>query len=112
MDELQKASAGLARLVGLIDAEREPEAATWGADAPRAPGIAVRGLVAGYMDSPAVLTDFELGIAPGELVALVGSSGAGKTTLARVLAGSLSPAQRVACCSMVPTPLVWGTARC
>ena len=38
-----------------------------------------------------MITDFELSIAPGELVALVGSSGAGKTTLARVLAGSLGP---------------------
>lgn len=91
VDELQKAGAGLARLVGLIDSESErrvPAALT----APgTAPGVVVSGLSAGYQDAPAVLTDFELSIAPGELVALVGASGAGKTTLARVLAGSLDP---------------------
>ncbi|MGP5026914.1 ABC transporter ATP-binding protein [Glutamicibacter ardleyensis] len=91
VDELQKAGAGLARLVGLIEGEPAPRADAQGAGTGSAPGIAVQGITAGYQDFPSVLTDFELDIAPGELVALVGSSGAGKTTLARVLAGSLAP---------------------
>ncbi|MGL3805420.1 ABC transporter ATP-binding protein [Paeniglutamicibacter sp. R2-26] len=91
VDELQKAGAGLARLVGLIDSDRGLQGPVPGTARQTAPGVVVSGLSAGYQDSPAVITDFELVIAPGELVALVGSSGAGKTTLARVLAGSLEP---------------------
>ncbi len=91
VDELQKAGAGLARLVGLIDSESGRRVPAALAAPGTAPGVVVSGLSAGYQDAPAVLTDFELSIAPGELVALVGASGAGKTTLARVLAGSLDP---------------------
>ena len=38
-----------------------------------------------------VLTDFELSVAPGEGVALVGRNGSGKTTLLRTVAGLQSP---------------------
>ncbi|MDE1945567.1 MAG: ABC transporter ATP-binding protein [Patescibacteria group bacterium] len=38
-----------------------------------------------YHDSQEVLRDFELAIAPREKVALIGSSGAGKTTIAKLL---------------------------
>ena len=38
-----------------------------------------------------VLTDFQLSIKPGEKVALVGSSGAGKTTVAKLLLGFYEP---------------------
>lgn len=39
----------------------------------------------------AILQDINFKVAPGELIGLVGPSGAGKTTLARVLAGALVP---------------------
>src|SRR5690606_26779202 len=41
--------------------------------------------------STQVLDNIELTIARGEFVALLGSSGCGKTTLLRVLAGFISP---------------------
>jgi ABC-2 type transport system ATP-binding protein len=38
-----------------------------------------------------VLADLDLEVAPGELVAVVGENGTGKTTLLRILAGDLRP---------------------
>ena len=46
----------------------------------------------GYPSRPLVLRDVSLSVAPGERVALRAQSGAGKTTLCRILAGYLAPA--------------------
>jgi len=40
-----------------------------------------------------ILRDFEIAIAPGEVVGLFGPSGFGKTTLSKLLAGYLTPTQ-------------------
>jgi ABC-type Fe3+/spermidine/putrescine transport system ATPase subunit len=48
--------------------------------------IAVSRLSAGYGGKP-VLHDVDLSVAPGEFVAILGSSGCGKTTLLRTIAG-------------------------
>jgi peptide/nickel transport system ATP-binding protein/Fe3+-transporting ATPase len=40
---------------------------------------------------PWILRDFDVAIAPGEVVGLMGPSGFGKTTLAKLLAGYLTP---------------------
>lgn len=55
------------------------------------PTIAVHDAAAGY-GAREVLSAIELEVAPGEVVAVVGRSGVGKTTLLRLLAGLLEPA--------------------
>jgi branched-chain amino acid transport system ATP-binding protein len=55
------------------------------------PLLEVRGLQVAYSGIHAV-KGIDLHIAPGELVALIGSNGAGKTTTLKTLAGLLPPA--------------------
>jgi ABC-2 type transport system ATP-binding protein len=61
-------------------------------DPPRATGVVhARGLGYSYAAGAAALSDVELEVGVGEIVALVGPRGAGKTTLRRLLAGELTP---------------------
>lgn len=56
--------------------------------------IRVRGLGFRYADGdPWILKGLDLTITPGQSVAIVGSSGCGKTTLVKLLAGLLSPTE-------------------
>lgn len=54
------------------------------------PGLELAGLGKRYRDRP-VLSGLSLTVGPGELVAVLGSSGAGKTTILRCIAGHLEP---------------------
>ena len=62
-------------------------------DSPPAEGeplVTLRRVTAGYGQQP-VLSELELALYPGQFVALVGENGAGKSTVARLLAGILRP---------------------
>ncbi|SDH19729.1 ABC transporter ATP-binding protein [Agrococcus jejuensis] len=89
VDDLQAASAALARIVGVVRSARTDRGRTADAsiDAPAA--IAVTGLRAGYPDREDALHAVDLHVPHGQWVAIVGSSGAGKTTLARAIVGLL-----------------------
>lgn len=54
--------------------------------------VAVRGLVFGYNPlSPALIDGFDLTVTPGARIALVGRSGSGKSTIARMIVGLAEP---------------------
>ena len=55
-------------------------------------GIAAQGLGQSVRSGRQILTDISVSIAPGELVAIIGGSGAGTTTLLEILAGVQRPA--------------------
>lgn len=89
IDDAQSATAGLARLVGVADLAPpvQPERPAVPQDA----SVTVRGLTHAYRTGHPVLHGVDLTLAPGERVALVGASGAGKTTLAKIVAGIHRP---------------------
>ncbi|WP_410614834.1 ABC transporter ATP-binding protein [Amycolatopsis sp. lyj-109] len=89
VDDAQAAAASLARLIGVADlpAEASPSQPSRPVDA----SVKTAGIGYSYVDGHSVLRDVDLGVAPGERVALVGASGAGKTTLAKLIAGIHRP---------------------
>jgi len=60
---------------------------------PGAKSIAFRDVAFGYADQPPLFESLRLDIRPGETVAIVGPSGAGKTTLFQLLLGFYPPQQ-------------------
>ncbi|MBL8927542.1 MAG: ABC transporter ATP-binding protein [Pseudonocardia sp.] len=88
-DDVQEAGAALARLVGVLDVADAPVAT---AVLPAVSAIEVDGVRFSYDGRTEVLHGIDLRVAPGERVALVGSTGAGKSTLAAIMAGLLTPA--------------------
>lgn len=95
LDDAQSAGAGLARLVGVVDepvaAVVEPEPPADPADFGGVPTVTVEGVGHAYVPGRPVLSDVDLVLRPKEKVALVGASGAGKTTLAKIVVGIHRP---------------------
>lgn len=94
-DEAQKSGASLTRLVGVLEEPAEDrlvgDAAVPSAAAGEYP-VTVAGLTFSYPDSDEpVLRDVDLTIPAGGSLALVGATGAGKTTLAALIAGIGTP---------------------
>lgn len=89
IDDAQRAGASLSRLVGIVamPAPEEPADLAQPVDS----SVVLEGVRHAYVEGHDVLAGVDLAIAPGERVALIGASGAGKTTLARVVAGIQAP---------------------
>ncbi|GAA1053639.1 ABC transporter ATP-binding protein [Dietzia natronolimnaea] len=104
VDQVQSAGASLVRMVGVITMPVPDRTATLGpvtdhsgdqpGDQPGA--LELAGVGHSYGEGAPALVDVDLTVAPGEVVAVVGSTGAGKSTLALVAAGSVVPARGTA----------------
>lgn len=88
LDTVQSGYASLARIVGVVADPPQPIPDS-GAAAPQG-RVELRNVSFSYGDSWAV-HDINITINPGETVAMVGASGAGKTTVAALLAGLRVP---------------------
>ncbi|MGP4006045.1 ABC transporter ATP-binding protein [Streptomyces sp. 4N124] len=93
LDDAQSATAALARLVGVADGPAAEASAIAPSpyDRPGSGAVTVTGVHHAYEPGRPVLHDVHLTLAAGERVALVGASGAGKTTLAKLIAGVHRP---------------------
>ncbi len=91
-DKLQVAGASVARLLGVSQERGDepaaaPAATVAGVTAAGPLDLEVRGVSYGYTPGHDVLHDVSFTVKAGERIAVVGPSGAGKTTLGRLLAG-------------------------
>jgi ATP-binding cassette subfamily C protein len=90
VEQLQSSGASFARVEGLAGAPRAVEA---DAPVPRGDRIDVTGARYSYGTGREVLHGVDLTVRPGERLAVVGPSGAGKTTLSRLVAGIDAPTE-------------------
>ncbi|MFE0372140.1 ABC transporter ATP-binding protein [Streptomyces tendae] len=88
VEQLQAGSASFARVEGLA---RAPRATADESAVPADDRIDVSGVRYAYDRGGEVLRGVDLTVRPGERLAVVGPSGAGKTTLSRLLAGVDAP---------------------
>jgi len=86
------ATAALDRILAVLDEEPEVVDRPDASDLPRIEGmVSFEHVHFGYGDLPEVLHDFHLDVSPGTTVALVGHTGAGKSTIAKLLARFYDP---------------------
>jgi len=88
---VQSAGAGLKKLYELLDTPIDIDERPDAVDLPRHGDIVVDGATFGYAGGAPVLTDVSLTIGVGERLALVGPTGAGKSTLAKLIARMYDP---------------------
>ncbi|MCB9373284.1 MAG: ABC transporter ATP-binding protein [Microthrixaceae bacterium] len=88
---VQSAGAGLQKVFGVLDEPVEVRERPGAVDLPARGDLEVRGVSFAYGDGPRVLRDVDLTIAAGERLALVGPTGAGKSTLAKLCARLYDP---------------------
>ncbi|HEX8630250.1 MAG TPA: ABC transporter ATP-binding protein [Catenuloplanes sp.] len=104
LNEAQNAIAGWRRVLDVLDLTPDvPDPGPAGVDLPSGP-LDVRFASVGfhYPDGPPVLTDVDLSIRARTRVAVVGETGSGKTTFAKLLTRLMDPSQGQVLLSGVP----------
>ena len=95
LTDAQNAIAGWRRVIGILETPADlvdpgPE----GEVLPRGPiHVRMEGVTFAYPGGPAVLRDVDLDIAPGRRVAVVGETGSGKSTIAKLLTRLMDPSE-------------------
>lgn len=86
ISELQSAMAAAERIFRLLDEAPEPEDAPGAQELSNVQGhVSVQHLDFSYTPGVPIIQNFSLEVAPGSLIAIVGPTGAGKTTLINLL---------------------------
>jgi ATP-binding cassette subfamily B protein len=94
LGEFRQGLAALGKVVGLLQAPSAVTERVGGAvDLPADGTLELRNVSFGYEAGPRVVKDVSLRLDPGEHVALVGVTGAGKSTLAKLLTRQYDPQQ-------------------
>jgi ATP-binding cassette, subfamily B, bacterial len=92
LDQTQTAVAGWRKVLDVLDTEPEVVEPVNGRSLPAgALSVQASGVGFAYRGGPPVLTEVDLDIEPGAAVAIVGETGSGKTTLAKLLARLADP---------------------
>ncbi|MFD5568957.1 ABC transporter ATP-binding protein [Streptomyces cadmiisoli] len=91
IDTLQSALASLSRMIGVVTIPAVDTTYVSTTPTDTATAVRLREVAFRYPDGPLVLDDIGLDIPAGRHLAIVGPSGAGKTTLAAVIAGVHRP---------------------
>jgi ATP-binding cassette subfamily B protein len=90
---IQAAGASLQKLYGLLDEEVAVDERPGAVDLPGRGTLEVDDVTFRYGDGPAVLEHVTLAVEPGQRLALVGPTGAGKSTLAKLMVRFYDPVQ-------------------
>ena len=90
LGEFRQGLAALAKIVGLLEVPVAIRQRPHAVELPAEGAIALHGVTLGYGKRP-VVRDLTLEVPPGEHIALVGATGAGKSTVAKLLTRQYDP---------------------
>lgn len=105
VDQVQSAGASLVRMIGVLDAAGHT-APTGRLRPSPAESLSLAGIGHSYDGGRTAVADVDLEVRPGEHVAVVGATGAGKSTVALIAAGLLTPDRGTVRIGGVPAPQV------
>jgi ATP-binding cassette, subfamily B, bacterial len=91
LGEFRQGLAALGKIVGLLDVPSPIAEHPDAVELPREGTLALRDVTFGYSDARPVVRGLTLELTPGEHVALVGATGAGKSTVAKLLTRQYDP---------------------